>query len=383
MTGKVFQDQAEYSSAAEVVVGGNGIAKSYLEAREIFLSAVAKHGADVGSVEHPDALGPAGEGLHMDWALIGNAEARSAFVVTCGTHGIEGYAGSAVISRWLEQTKPGTFDAIKLILVHAVNPWGFAHGQRVNENNVDLNRNFIDFCHIPENPGYDELHRAIMLDQWSEEELEKAFAAMDCFRSLHGEKAFSDAFNGGQYAHADGIFYGGREPQWSNLTFRKMLREAVGSAENVHLLDLHTGIGPFGRPFHINFDAPGSAARTLAETIWGREALAGEGSTHAAFATYQGLLMDAASNELASRRVSRCVVEFGTYPRPRMQRAHLALAWSRRQKDRTSETALSAHSEYCDAFVPADAGWRQSVIRHGIELCTAASGRISKLDLAD
>ena len=383
MTERVSESQSRHLSAAEIVVGGNGIASSYFQARKTFLDAVAMHRADIVSIEHPGALGPAGDQLYMDWALIGNAEARSTFVVTSGTHGIEGYAGSAVISRWLERTDPGTFDAIKLILVHAVNPWGFAHGQRVNENNVDLNRNFIDFCHIPENPGYDELHPALLLDQWSEEALANAFAAMDRFRSQHGEKAFSDAFNGGQYAHADGIFYGGREPQWSNLTFRKTLREVVGNAENVHLLDLHTGIGPFGRPFHINFDAPGSAARELAETIWGREALSGEGSTHAAFATYQGLLMDAVSNELMGRRVSRCVVEFGTYARARMQRAHLALAWSRRQADKTSETALFAQREYCDAYVPVDPRWRRSVIRHGIDLCAAAFGRISKLDLVD
>ncbi len=51
-------------------------------------------------------------------------------------------------------------DDLAVVLIHAINPYGFAWIRRVNEDNVDLNRNCIDFgAAIPENPGYDTAGR--------------------------------------------------------------------------------------------------------------------------------------------------------------------------------------------------------------------------------
>ena len=60
-----------------------------------------------------------------------------------GTHGIEGYAGSAIqlahlFMRQQKESHP------TLVLVHAVNPHGMAHFRRTNEHNVDLNRNGLN-----------------------------------------------------------------------------------------------------------------------------------------------------------------------------------------------------------------------------------------------
>ena len=48
-----------------------------------------------------------------------------------------------------------------LLLIHSVNPYGMAHYRRMNENNVDLNRNGIhDFSRVvnrdPNIAGYDD-----------------------------------------------------------------------------------------------------------------------------------------------------------------------------------------------------------------------------------
>lgn len=353
-----------------MIQGGEGFESSYDAARTRWLAAVRRHGGTIDSVIHPERNGPAGEPLATDWASFGEGQAPRVLLVTCGTHGIEGFAGSAVLCAWLEAQAPAIPRGVRLVLVHAVNPWGFAHGQRVTEHNVDLNRNFIDFSTLPANSGYAELHPALMLADWSEAAVARAFAAMDDFRARHGEKAFSDAFNGGQYEHADGLFYGGREPQWSNLTLRSQLRLHLAKAEQVHLLDLHTGIGPYGEPFHINFDPPQSPRRQAAERLWGAEALSGQGSTHAAFATYQGLLIDAFAAELPHAKTSSVVVEFGTHPRPRMQRAHLALAWMRRQPSGPASTALhDARETYSEAFIPSDPTWRRQVVHRGVALC--------------
>jgi len=350
-------------------------AAGYGEAREAWLQAAAARGARLHGLRHP-GQGPQGEALWQDVALFGDADARRFFVVVCGTHGIEGHAGSAVMTAWLRECGPGPLAAgTGVALIHAVNPWGMAHWHRGTENNVDLNRNFVAFPQVPApNLGYAELHPHLMLADWSEAEIERAFAAMDAFRARVGEQAFSDAFNGGQYLHADGLFFGGSGPEWANLALREQLGRHLGGARECVLVDLHTGIGPYGQPWMINFDRPGSFGRERARAVWGDAALTGAGSTHAALASYQGLMLDALVAALPDCRVSATAVEFGTRERRRMQRAHLADAWLRRRpaapaSASDSDARRRAAAEYREAFVPTDPAWRASVLRSGVALC--------------
>ncbi|WP_408008007.1 DUF2817 domain-containing protein [Pseudalkalibacillus sp. A8] len=64
--------------------------------------------------------------------------------LSSGLHGIEGYAGAAMIhlfvEEYLDQIDPETTG---ICLIHALNPWGMRNLRRVTENNVDLNRNFF------------------------------------------------------------------------------------------------------------------------------------------------------------------------------------------------------------------------------------------------
>ena len=299
----------------------NGFPPSYQKARDAWLQAVGARSGHVDGLRHPGA-GPGDEVLWLDTARFGDPQAESVFVIACGTHGIEGYAGSAVQTAWLRAHGPGELPTgTAVVLIHAINPWGFAHWQRGTENNVDLNRNFIAFPALPApNRGYAELHPQLMLSDWNEAEIACAFAAMDAFRARVGEQAFSDAFNGGQYLHADGIFYGGDRPEWSNLALRELLPRCLRSAKRCVLADLHTGIGPYGLPFMINFDPPGSYGRERARAVWGDEALSGKGSTHTALASFQGLMIDAFAEALPGCAVSALAIEFGTLERRRMQR---------------------------------------------------------------
>lgn len=346
-----------------------GFAVTYAEARSRWLQAVARHGGQLDAARHPGA-GPQGEALWLDVARFGDPQACSVFVVSCGTHGIEGYAGSAVQTAWLEASGPLELPPGKaVVLVHAINPWGFAHGQRVTENNVDLNRNFIDFASMPApHAGYALLHPQLMLSQWDEAEIARAFAAMDSYRERVGEQAFSDAFNGGQYQCPDGLFFGGQAPEWSNLALARLVPRAIGPATRCVWVDLHTGIGPYGLPFFFNFDTPGSWGRQRALEVWGEAAFSGKGATHKAFAVYQGLMIDALAAMAPGCAMSPVVIEFGTHERRRMQRAHLALAWMRRQRDAGDAFARAA-AEYREAFIPSDPAWRASVLREGVALC--------------
>jgi hypothetical protein len=361
-----------HTGAPKAEQSRDGFATTYQQARAALLEAAALRGGRLDSLRHPLG-GPDGGALWMDVLRFGDPEAQDVLVIASGTHGIEGYAGSAVQTAWLREQGPGALPAgTAVLLIHAVNPWGFAYWQRGTENNVDLNRNFIDFqAPAPVNTGYAELHPQLMLADWNEAELARVFAAMDAYRARVGEQAFSTAFNGGQYLHADGIFYGGARPEWSNQALRQMLHRHLGQARRCMLVDLHTGIGPYGMPFMINQDAPGTPGRERAIATWGEAALSGAGSTHTALATYQGLMIQAFAEVLPQCAVSATAIEFGTLERRRMQRAHLGMAWMRRQ-DAEGAAFDQARAEYREAFIPSDPAWRTSVIREGVTLCARA-----------
>jgi hypothetical protein len=88
--------------------------------------------------------------------------------------------------------------------------------RRVTEENVDLNRNFVDFSReLPTNPAYDELADALVPAALSGPVFAAAEAKIAAFRARNGEASFHAARSAGQYSHPTGIFYGGAEPTWA------------------------------------------------------------------------------------------------------------------------------------------------------------------------
>jgi len=335
---------------------------SYDEARGKFLEAARAAGAALAHYPHP-----AGENLHLDVAVLGARAAPRMLVIGSGTHGIEGFPGSAVQTAWLRS--PGALPSgTTLAFFHAHNPWGFKRCTRVTEDNVDLNRNFVDFAAPPANPGYDEVHPNITPESWDEASIAATFRWLDGYRERVGEKAFSTAFNGGQYAHADGIFYGGARAQWSNAAFLEATRAHAGHARQVALVDLHTGIGPYGEHVYVGFSVPGTPMWERLRAWWGERAVNGQGITHKALADYRGILTDAFTAALPQAEVTTAVDEFGTRPRAEMQRASMAQRWMRVHGARQPQRLAQVQAEYVEAFYPADPRWRAGVLEQSREI---------------
>ncbi len=117
-------------------MGIDPFSTSYDTARERFRHAATGAGARLAS--HPQG----DDGLTTDVATLGAAAPDWTVVVTSGLHGIEGFFGSAVQLAWLG-SRAILPDRGAVVLVHALNPYGFAHHRRVDADNVDLNRNFL------------------------------------------------------------------------------------------------------------------------------------------------------------------------------------------------------------------------------------------------
>lgn len=156
-----------------------------------------------------------------------------------------------------------------LLLVHAVNPYGFAHLRRVNEDNVDLNRNSADFAAVASaNPAYIEVDPLLLPDTWPPDAANQA--ALQQYLAMHGEAALRDAMTIGQYTIPDGMFYGGGATCWSTAQACAILSRHAADAPRLAWIDLHTGLGAHGHGEKI---FSGADPRELERAIgtWGAD----------------------------------------------------------------------------------------------------------------
>jgi hypothetical protein len=127
--------------------------QDYVEAREKFAAAARAAGAELTGFAL-DKRGPDGGKLSTDVAWLGPRDARQVLVTISGTHGVEGFFGSATQIEWLRRAKTAHLpEGIAALHIHAINPYGFAWLRRTNEDNVDINRNWMNFdATLPANP---------------------------------------------------------------------------------------------------------------------------------------------------------------------------------------------------------------------------------------
>jgi hypothetical protein len=337
-------------------------ADSYTEAREKFLTAADRAGAAVRTWPHP-LRGPAGEPLACDTAWLGPANARRALVVISATHGVEGFCGSGPQVALLRAAPAGSLPAdTAVLLIHAINPHGFAWQRRVTEENVDLNRNWVDFgAPLPRNPGYAELHEHLVPRSLDEATLRAADEVLAAYERAHGAHALRVAHSSGQYTHPDGVFYGGTAPTWSRRTGEAILAESLGRARTVAVVDMHTGLGPYGYGEPICNHAPGGDRVRRARAWWGdsvTEPLLGTSSSQEKW----GLTEFGYERCLAHADIAFVALEFGTYPMARGAEVLRADHWLHRDGDPAGPQAASIRQAMRDHFFPPYDDWKEMVL---------------------
>jgi hypothetical protein len=269
--------------------------------------------------------------------LPGNCRDEKGIVVhISGTHGIEGFAGSAIQVGFLhgfaqqqqqrqqqqqqqkqQQQKqhitsenhkdtPPTNAGIchsTVVLIHAFNPYGMKHYRRVNEHNVDLNRNGLvtehDWDQVLHQKHYNTQNYDLLIEkhllasstttsnpmlswliQWSGipyiwlERYILSWTRLTLAFMRFGIPTLKAALVGGQYHVRDGLFYGGGSHTVANPMNQEQiqrnepsliivrdfldnfLKERRQSRRSLHhkdfddecvtWIDVHTGLGPMG-----------------------------------------------------------------------------------------------------------------------------------------
>jgi hypothetical protein len=344
---------------------------NYIEARQKFLDAAHSAEAKIEHFINPHT-GPQGEAIYTDVALIGPKNAKTILVLSSGTHGVEGFAGSAIQTGMLREGFGELTSDTALLFIHGINPYGFSHLRRFNEDNVDLNRNFLDHSKpYLANPGYEVLADAISPSSISMWANSKSFARLFWFGLKNGKEALRKAITGGQHTHPQGLFYGGREATWSNKTIQSIAIKYLGNARQVVVIDFHTGLGPYGNA-EVIMNVPKEApAYKRAVTWWGdrvRTTVSGASvSTH-----LQATLKLAWSGWLPHAEITAASPEFGTLPSLKVFRALRKENWLHHFGSPEYPRAHEIKTGLLRAFYPDDDGWKEQVWQQGKEVVEQA-----------
>jgi hypothetical protein len=342
----------------------------YITSRRHVLEAAELHGATFSRHVHPLA-GPAGEELSTDVARIGPppGEARAVVVATSGTHGVEGHAGTGLHLLMLGDDRIASIPAdVAFVIVHALNPYGMAWSRRVDHENIDVNRNFVDFDgELPTNALYGDIAPVMNPtgpdfdlddDAWQQE-------VWDFIARVGMMEGFV-ALSGGQYVEPAGMQFGGSGPSWSRRTIEAIWREHVAGAELAINLDIHTGLGPPNvLTLFQTADADEPAGVLAAE--WFPSVARFDRTTDD---TPQSGLLGPGLHGITPEGTlgTTLTVEFGTCSEAVVLGAMRADNWLHQHGDPSSPLGEAIRASTREAFFVADEAWRTAVADDGMDV---------------
>lgn len=352
-----------------------GLTDTYEESRQRFLTAAEMRGAVIESHVHP-STGMEGDPLALDVAVLGDDDADATLLVVSGTHGVEGFTGSALQHHWLDRIPPGEPSDIRVVLIHAFNPYGFAWVRRVNEDNVDLNRNFVDWSEPPPaNEDYGGIAQLLVPAAWDDDTQQTTTLALLAYAEEVGFQRLQEVVSGGQYTHPTGVFYGGSGPVWSHRWLDEHLARLVGTADRLCLLDLHTGLGPWGHGELISHQGRGEPGYERGRQWWGdvRSMVDGESVS----ANLHGDWLGAVDTLVPQTDVTAVALEFGTVDTITVLQSLRADAVLHASGEPLSVGSDAIRAQVRAAFADDDPAWFDTVAARFDEVIDAAIAQLT------
>ncbi|MGJ0493105.1 DUF2817 domain-containing protein [Methylobacter sp.] len=317
--------------------------------------------------------GPEGEDLFTDTVWLGPEDASKVVVLIGGTHGIEGFAGTAVEIDHLRLIAAGHIrmpSDTAVLMIHALTPWGYAWLRRCDADGVDLNRNMVDFSKpLPRNPGYESLRSALFLTDASQRQ-----AAFADWERQYGRESLESAISAGQYVDASGPFYGGQASSHGRRVIEDLIDKYSLQQRDLAVIDLHTGLGSYGYGEIICDHEPDSSGTRVACRWYGGSV------TLPALGTSSSVpklgLLDYAWHAVMNERSCYITLEFGTFKTDQLFEVLLLdhQLWARQD----NLQARSEHSKHMlHHFCPDDRAWKEMVLFRARQVFTQALRGIS------
>lgn len=312
--------------------------------------------------------------LGTDLIWLGSPNAKNVLVFISGTHGVEGYCGSAIQQFLLSVLNGGALpNSTSVLMIHSLNPWGMYWARRCDQSGVDLNRNFVDYHNTPViDPEYKGILNALIATQTPYQEMLIQAAKW-------GQQRFDSIFSGGQYDHQWAPFYGGAEPAHGRKVIEQVIQDYQLAQRNTMVIDLHTGLGPWAFGELISDHAPNSHSNQAAKTVFG-SAIANAHEGNSCSVPKIGLL-DYCFHDYMNDKSFFLTLEFGTYGSAALFDVLLSdhVFW------KTFDPPLSNNSIYqlnrkrmIEHFCPNDSLWQQACLFKAWQVFSRLSLSISK-----
>ena len=337
---------------------------TYESARDRFSNSARDAGARLDQLEL-DLSGPNQEKLTINTAWLGAERPERVLLHTSGLHGVEGFVGSAIQVQLLRQP-PELSDTDALVLVHGINAYGMAWLRRVNEGNVDLNRNFLSstepYQGAPD--GYHKLN-TLLNPESPPLGLELFYLRVVWCILRYGFANLKQAVAGGQYHYPKGLFFGGRKLEQSPTLLLDWLKSNLGRAERIGAIDVHSGLGKYGVDALLVFHSPETEPfKILQDRLGNRVTPHDPGSVAYRI---KGSFLEALEREIPQANWTCILQEFGTL---HVLRVLKALREENRWHHYGQKEELDhpAKQRLLQAFCPDDDRWRRGILTRGRKL---------------
>ena len=345
---------------------------NYFASRDRFLELARTCGARTES-RSVTAVGPKGESLSVDVAAFTSRHDEHLIILTSGVHGIEGFIGACIQIQALQRLAQGGIpDRTGVVMIHAVNPWGFAHLRRVDENNVDVNRNFLDSSPSKpaSHPQYAALDPVINSRNAPDVsgEIKYWLSAGKLIARHRGIEKLFKPIAEGQYDFPQGMFFGGFDVGESCGLLQELVLSYSADVDRVTLLDIHSGLGPsatatlIGNSNHMAVDKQLSWLRGH----YRQPVLIDNASSN----TYnaQGTFSQWCQKALRDKQFLYLCVEIGTVN-------PIKLFSALRRENQAHHWACSSATSYTqtkqallDVFAPQSLRWRSKAVAQGLQV---------------
>jgi Protein of unknown function (DUF2817) len=335
---------------------------NYYTARDQFCSKTAELGWQLESCSVE-------ENLSIDVAISAYLPNRPTILVSSGLHGGEGFFGSAVQLALLDSGSLAT--DLNWVFIHSLNPYGFANLRRCNEDNIDLNRNFL----LPgeeyrgSSPIYSKISPVLNPERlggidWFVPQMLGAIAK---YKLANIWQAVAE----GQYDFPKGLFFGGQAASKTQQILQEHLPQWIGESQNILHLDFHTGLGKWGTYKLLMDTVVTTAELHNLQTHFGAESiLAIDGGKK----KYQvrGNIGQWTRQLLQPRNYNYFCAEFGTYSFAKVLMLLRQENYVHNWLASTDPAYLRTKEQMQEIFCPESDQWRSMVIAKSMEILNQA-----------
>lgn len=333
----------------------------YAAARDRFRASVAENQGKHLTIDL-DTTGPNQEDLTIDIGWFGASTPKRVLLHTSGLHGIEGFAGSAIQLACMARDTFDLDDGDAIVFVHILNPYGMAWLRRVNESNVDLNRNFLPAGrpYRGASDGYRTMNTVLNPETPPSFDFFLIRALGKILR--HGYTTLKQAITEGQYAFEKGLFFGGRKLEQGPRLYTQWLENNLTNAVDVFTVDVHTGLGKPGVDtllVDLNADDPEFIAL---EKTFGEHVASWDAGSSVAYQIHGGH-PSVIGRVLPGTKVRFLTQEFGTI-KP-LKVLHALREENRWHHYGSGSIDHEAKAGILNAFRPSSAKWDADIIARG------------------